>query len=1008
MKTHLKKEINSDPNSNIGGNRPPQQIGTSQQTSETSETSLQDMTGQQLWYRRLEARDQETLAVFESISEIILIIEAKGKNITVIPTRLDEKSGLKAAIINQTIQQFYDSEQSEQWLELIRQVFTTQQTLEFEYSLLVEERTFWFSACVSPKVQSQSVLWVAHDITQSQQSQHWLQLLERGVAASSNGIVITDATNADNPIIYVNPGFERITGYNREEVIGKNSRFLQGTDRNQPSLEELRQAIIAGKSCYVTLRNYRKDGSLFWNELTISPVINERQKVTHYIGIQTDITERKQAEEERNHFFFQSINLLCIADFNGYFTRINPAWERTLGYTQAELLATPFIEFVHPEDREKTLKEAEKLSQGINVISFENRYRCQDGSYRWLVWNSTAVLESKLIYAVVYDITERKQIEEALKRQALTFANISDGIIITNLEGIIIDWNPASERMFGYSKAEVLGKSAEFLYTPEEAKTLTAKIIRSMIKNCRWSGEITVIRKDKTQRICETTVVPLEDEQGKIIAAIGVNRDITETVKIREQLKTSQMLLAGVLNSSLDGIMAFKSVRDETGKIIDFEWLLINPSACEIIGRSETELLGKRMLEELPVNKEEGLFERYIQVVETGEPQENEFYYEHEGIKCWFMNIAVKLEDGFAVTFRNITQTKQSELQLQQLNDELESRLNQLQQRNLEMLLLSQMNDFLQACLTLEEAYKAFRTLIKPLFPGCSGGIFITKASRDFLEAVATWGNLPIGETIFHPKDCWCLRRGREHWVDGDEIDLFCDHSDRILPPKATLCLPMMAQGETLGLLYLYSDSRNHLDENKRQLARTVAEQMALAITNLQLREKLQNQSIRDPLTGLYNRRYLEESLEQEINRARRHQHSIGVIMIDIDHFKRFNDTFGHDGGDAVLKEVGKLLKSHLRSSDIACRYGGEEMTLILPEASLEITYKRAEEIRQFIKQINIENKRQSLGTITASFGVACFPQHGISGDAVIQVADNALYQAKKQGRDQVVIAEVE
>ncbi|MEB3282515.1 MAG: PAS domain S-box protein [Lyngbya sp.] len=975
---------------------------------QTAETFVEDTIAQQLWYRRLEARDRETLAVFESISEIILVIETEAKNITVIPTRLDEKSGLTAEIINQTIQQFYDSEQSEQWLELIRQVFTTQEVINFDYRVFVDGRTFWFSARVSPRPQSQTVLWVAHDITQDQETQYRLQLLERGVAASSNGIVITDATQTDNPIIYVNPGFERITGYSYEEAIGKNSRFLQGTDRNQPALEAVRQAIKTGTSCYVTLRNYRKDGSLFWNELTISPVRNTWGKLTHYIGIQTDITERKQAEEERDHFFSQSINLLCIANFEGYFTRINPAWERTLGYSEAELLAIPYIDLVHPEDREKTLKEAEKLSQGINAISFENRYRCKNGSYRWLVWNSTAIPETQLIYAVVYDITERKQIEEALKRQALTFENISDGIIITNLKGIIIDWNPAAELMFCYSKAEVLGKSAEFLYSPDQAKNLTTKIIRSMIKNCRWTGEIKVICQDKTQRICQTSVVPLKDERGKIIAAIGVNRDITETVKIREELKTSQMLLAGVLNSSLDGIMAFKSVRDESGKIIDFEWLLSNPSACEMVGRTETELLGKRLLEQLPGNKEEGLFDCYVEVVETGEPQEHEFYYQHDGIKSWFMNIAVKLADGFAVTFRNITRTKESELQLTELNDELESRLSQLQQRNQEILLLSQMNDFLQACLTLEEAYKAFRTLIKPLFPGCSGGIFITKASRDFVEAVATWGNLPIGETVFHPRDCWCLRRGREHWVNEDHFDLLCNHSDRRSPPKATLCLPMMAQGETLGLFYLCSDSSDKLSESKRQLASTVAEQMALALANLQLREELQNRSIRDPLTALYNRRYLEESLDREIHRARRSQHDVGVIMIDIDHFKRFNDTFGHDAGDAVLKEVGKLLKSSLRGSDIACRYGGEEMTLILPEASLENTYKRAEEVRKLIKQINLEYKRQSLGQITASLGVACFPEHGTTGFSVIHVADSALYQAKKQGRDRVVVAEVE
>ncbi len=998
MKTSFKTEMNPDPDSEIRRQRSPQEFTNSQ-------TSTEEIISKQLWYSRLEAREVETLALFQAISEIILIIEPEARNITVIPTGSEEKSALKAQIINKTLELF---DKTEQWFDCFENVLKTQTTTQVEYSLSIEEHTLFFSATLCPRIHSESILWVAHDITQHQQTQEWLKVLEQSITMSCNGVVITDATQPDYPIIYVNSGFESITGYSAEEVIGKNCRFLQGSDRDQPGRKALREAIKAGKSCYTTLRNYRKDGSSFWNQLTISPVYNNLEELTHYLAIQTDVTQYKQIEEELQHFFDQSINLLCIASFSGYFTRINQAWEKTLGYTEAELLATPFIEFVHPEDREPTQAEAEKLSQGINVFSFENRYRCKDGSYRWLAWNATAVPDSQRIYSVVYDITERKQIEESLKRQALTFENIYNGVIITNLKGIILDWNPAAQRIFGYSKAEILGKKAEILYQPKTSKKLASKILKNLITKGRWSGEIQVIRKDQTQRICEMTVVPLKNEQGNIIAAIAVNHDITENVKIREELQTSQMLLSGVLNSSLDGIMAFKSLRDETGNIIDFQWILCNASAYEMVNRRETELIGKRLLEEMPGNKEEGLFDHYVNVVETGEIFKHEFYYKHEKTEAWFQNTAVKLGDGFTVTFRNITDIKQSELQLQHANEQLKTRFDQLQQRNQEMLLLSQMNDFIQACLTLEEAYKALKTLIQPLFPHASGGIFITKASRDFLEAVVTWGNLPIGETIFHPRDCWCLRRGREHWVDENHQDLLCNHSDRNSPPKVSLCLPMMGQGEILGLFYLYSDHPDSLDENKRQLAQTVSEQVSLAITNLQLREKLQNQSICDPLTGLYNRRYLEESLVQEIHRAQRHQHSVGVMMIDIDHFKRFNDTFGHDGGDAVLTEVGKLLKANLRGSDIACRYGGEEMTLILPEASLEHTYKRAEEIRQLIKQINIEYKRQSLGTITASLGVACFPQHGITGDTVIKSADSALYQAKKQGRDQVVVAEVE
>jgi diguanylate cyclase (GGDEF)-like protein len=195
------------------------------------------------------------------------------------------------------------------------------------------------------------------------------------------------------------------------------------------------------------------------------------------------------------------------------------------------------------------------------------------------------------------------------------------------------------------------------------------------------------------------------------------------------------------------------------------------------------------------------------------------------------------------------------------------------------------------------------------------------------------------------------------------------------------------------------------LTDAKQKLAVTVAEHMALAISNLKLRETLKHESIHDPLTGLFNRRYMQESLKREIARARRQGQPVGVIMIDIDHFKQFNDTYGHEAGDRVLKELASLLQSHIRSSDIACRYGGEELLLILPDASLVDTQHRAEQLREKVKQLRVRYRHQNLGSITISLGVACCPDQGLTGEAVIQAADRALYRAKKLGRDRVAVA---
>ncbi len=216
----------------------------------------------------------------------------------------------------------------------------------------------------------------------------------------------------------------------------------------------------------------------------------------------------------------------------------------------------------------------------------------------------------------------------------------------------------------------------------------------------------------------------------------------------------------------------------------------------------------------------------------------------------------------------------------------------------------------------------------------------------------------------------------------------------------------MQVQGEILGILHMQSRHKEDLDEAKRQLAYTVVEQTTLALSNLKLREALREQSIRDPLTGLYNRRYMEEALKQQLSRVMRQLHPLGIIMIDIDHFKNFNDTYGHAAGDALLRELGQFLQSHIRGEDIACRYGGEEFTLMMPDISLEVAQKRAEHLRQEAKQLRVQDAGQFHEGITLSLGVAIYPQHGRTLDIVLRSADAALYRAKQEGRDRVVVAE--
>ena len=261
-------------------------------------------------------------------------------------------------------------------------------------------------------------------------------------------------------------------------------------------------------------------------------------------------------------------------------------------------------------------------------------------------------------------------------------------------------------------------------------------------------------------------------------------------------------------------------------------------------------------------------------------------------------------------------------------------------------------------------------------------------------------------EPTFLLEDCWALRRGQLHEVTNPQLDLLCRHFVHPLE-SGYLCLPLTVQGETLGVLCLFDKAAQKAGRQPglRQLVVAVGETIKLSLSNLRLRDELRRQVIHDPLTGLYNRRYMEEALERELMRATRKKLTLGIIMIDVDNFKRFNDTLGHAAGDTILRELGAFLLGHVRGEDINCRYGGEEFIIILPDASLAVTRARAELICESIKEFYLPFDGKILDTLTLSLGVAIFPENGVIGTAVLKAADTALYHAKREGRGRVAVA---
>jgi diguanylate cyclase (GGDEF)-like protein/PAS domain S-box-containing protein len=346
--------------------------------------------------------------------------------------------------------------------------------------------------------------------------------------------------------------------------------------------------------------------------------------------------------------------------------------------------------------------------------------------------------------------------------------------------------------------------------------------------------------------------------------------------------------------------------------------------------------------------------------------------------------------------------------------ESLNTLVTELQLRTTQMTLLNEMSDLLQCCGSRDEAYSVVAQSARKIFPvSTSGALFVFRSSRNALETVSTWGGENASEATTVPDDCWALRRGRANWSESPDGGIVCPH---IKHPVAAsyLCVPLAAQGDVLGILHLQYDRSESthgtivfesLQESQQRLATSVASQIALSLASINLRETLRDQSIRDPLTGLFNRRFMQECLDRELLRARRKNHPLTILFLDLDHFKRFNDAFGHEAGDLVLKSMAEIFRQYFRGDDVVCRYGGEEFAVILPESTAKDAVDRANELRKDAKKLQLKHQGRTLDPVSVSVGVASFPEHGSTAEELLRVADQGLYQSKADGRDRVTVA---
>ncbi|MEH1815327.1 MAG: diguanylate cyclase [Nostoc sp.] len=371
---------------------------------------------------------------------------------------------------------------------------------------------------------------------------------------------------------------------------------------------------------------------------------------------------------------------------------------------------------------------------------------------------------------------------------------------------------------------------------------------------------------------------------------------------------------------------------------------------------------------------------------------------------CYWLSFKFPFSDYATGAYRiggisiDITESIEAQRSLTDLNRQLEEKTLELEAKKRELIYLSDMTDMLYSCESKDEVYQVVALTCSKLFPNMSGCVCIIANSKNYVQINSIWGDERSSKEIFSLSDCWALRRGKLNLLSPRNTGLICSH---LIEPVsgAHLCVPLFGQGEVVGILHIYAPEQ--ISPEVQQTSEIIARTLGIALNNLSIKQRLTHENLRDGMTQLFNQSYMQSITEQRLAEAERSGQPLSIIFLDIDNFKSYNSRYGHVTANIVLQGLAKLLLKSIRSFDIACRWGGEEFVIVMPNMTLETLRKRVEQLRLDIEQMQLKDGDQILQSITASFGIAV-SEPGITVKDFLNRANQAMLEAKRSGKNRV------